>query len=177
MAKRVKAGTSRAVSTTETVVEKLTPQQDKFSTLIATGMGQSEAYRAAYNAKGMKAATVHRNACALVRHNKVATRVAEIRKPIVEQARYGLREAMAEAEQARTQALMLGQSGPAVSAVTLRARLHGLLVEDRPNAREAYTDLTDAELESVIAEADRIIKSAQGVDRLGVRKGREGETV
>ena len=173
MTKRVKAGTS----TVETVGEKLTPRQEKFATLTATGMGQSEAYRAAYNAKRMKASSVHELASRLAAHVKVKSRVAEIRKPIVEQARYSLKEAMAEAEEARVQALMLGQTGPAVSAVTLRSRLNGLLVEDRPNARDAYTDMSDSELESVIAEADRVIKSAQSPGSAGVRKGRTGAKV
>lgn len=172
--KRRKAGTTRGVPQPETVDEKLTPQQEKFATLIATGMNQSGAYRATYNTKGMKEKSVHELASRLAAHVKVRSRVEEIRKPIVEQARYGLKEAMTEAEEARILALMLGQSGPAVSAVTLRARLHGLLVEDRPNARDAYTDMSDAELESVIAEADRVIKSAQRPDSAGVRKGREG---
>ena len=142
-------------------VKSLTPQQEKFAQLIASGMNQSAAYRVAYNAKRMKANVVTVEASKLAANPKITLRVSEIRKPVIEAARYGLKEAMGEAEMALLGALALGQAGAAVSAVTLRARLHGLLVEDRENARDAYTDMSDKELEQVIAEADRVIKSAQ----------------
>jgi phage terminase small subunit len=59
---------------------KLTPKQDLFARLIALdGVNQSDAYRRAYDAGAMRPSTVHRNASALAVHDKVATRVAELR--------------------------------------------------------------------------------------------------
>jgi hypothetical protein len=59
---------------------KLTPKQDHFARLVALdGVNQSDAYRRAYDAGGMRSSTVNRNASALARHGKVTARVAELR--------------------------------------------------------------------------------------------------
>jgi len=76
--------------------KSLTPKQEKFClAYLATG-NASEAYRRAYSASAMKAATVNRNAAALLRSNKIATRVAELRKPAIEKARLGLEQTLRE---------------------------------------------------------------------------------
>ena len=144
------------------MARKLTPQQEKFAQLIASGMNQSGAYRAAYNAKRMKALTVNNESSKLARNPHIAARVADIRKPIVERARYDLQEAMDESGKAMVLGLMLGQPSAVVSAVALRAKLNGLDVEPRKNEREPFTELSDAELDRAIAEADRIINAARG---------------
>ena len=65
---------------------KLTAKQEKFCQSMADGMNQSDAYRAAYSAGGMKPETVQRNACALLKDNKVSTRVGELRNAIASKA-------------------------------------------------------------------------------------------
>jgi predicted house-cleaning NTP pyrophosphatase (Maf/HAM1 superfamily) len=155
--RRVKAGTSKAAAEQR---RGLTPQQEKFSQLVAMGMNQSAAYRESYNAKRMKAESVNELACRLAANVKVRSRVEEIRKPVVEQVRYDLKKAMTEAEQAMTMGLCLGQTGAVVSAIQLRAKLNGLLVEERKNERDPFTELSDADLDRAIAEADRVLAAA-----------------
>lgn len=53
----------------------LTEKQEAFARHLSEGMTNSEAYRAAYQAEGMAAATVHSEACKQAQHPKVRTRV------------------------------------------------------------------------------------------------------
>ncbi len=143
-------------------LDSLTPQQERFAQLIAAGMNQSAAYRAAYNAKRMKAETVNTEASKLAKHPQITPRVQELRKPVIEEVRYDLKQAMHEAEQAMTVGLLTGQAGAVVSAVHLRAKLNGLMVEDRKNDRPPFEGLSDDELDRATAETERAIARAQG---------------
>lgn len=148
---------------------KVTPQQEKFCQLIAVGLNQSDAYRAAYNIKRAQAKTVHEKASRLAAEGKVKARVDEIRKPIIEEVRYDLRKAMDEAEKAMLLGLMLGQSSAVVAAVQLRSKLNGLLVEERRNERTPLQDLTDEQLGSF---RDRIAGETAAI--VGVDPDRAG---
>lgn len=64
----------------------LTPKQEKFAQCVADGMTQADAYRAAYNAGKMKAETVQRNACALLKDSKVSTRVNALKSELANKA-------------------------------------------------------------------------------------------
>lgn len=121
------------------MAEKLTAKQEAFAQAIVSGMNQSDAYRAAYNAGSMSAATINVKASELMANGKVAVRVQELRKPAVEAAQYGLKEAMAEAAEAMAVAREKENGGAMVAAVTLRAKLSGLLV-DRKEVRSGPLD-------------------------------------
>lgn len=73
--------------------------------------------------------------------------------------RYELEDAMADANKAFMLAEQKGNPGAMVAAAILKAKLNGLLVEDRGNARRKYESLTDeqlqAELDRALAEAGR----------------------
>jgi phage terminase small subunit len=58
---------------------KLTPKQERFAAEYVKLGNAAEAYRLAYNAKHMKAETVHKRASELLADGEVAGRVAEIR--------------------------------------------------------------------------------------------------
>ncbi len=49
----------------------LTPKQETFSQEVASGKTQAEAYRTAYNAKGMKSATIDSKASILMAQGKI----------------------------------------------------------------------------------------------------------
>jgi len=55
---------------------QMTPKQARFADLIAAGSGRAEAYKATYSTDGMQASTVSEEASRLVRHPKVAARLA-----------------------------------------------------------------------------------------------------
>ena len=64
----------------------LTAKQEAFAQAIASGMNQSDAYRSAYNAGGMKAATINVKASQLAADGKVAGRLAELRTKLQDKA-------------------------------------------------------------------------------------------
>jgi hypothetical protein len=74
--------------------------------------------------------------------------------PAIKRLQYKLEDAMREAEEARVLAMADKKgAGAAVSATALKAKLNGLLVEDRKNERRPLSDADDAELQSVIERA------------------------
>jgi hypothetical protein len=56
----------------------LTEKQEAFARHLSVGLTNSEAYRAAYQADGMAANTIHSEACKQAQHPKVAQRVHEL---------------------------------------------------------------------------------------------------
>jgi phage terminase small subunit len=63
---------------------KLTAKQEAFCQGIADGLGQADAYRAAYDAEGMKDNTIYPKASELMKNGKVAARIAELRESVQE---------------------------------------------------------------------------------------------
>jgi phage terminase small subunit len=64
--------------------ETLTPRQEKFCLEIVAGNTQSQAYRAAYNAKNMKASTINNKAYRLMKKGEIRARVEGLRRPVVQ---------------------------------------------------------------------------------------------
>jgi phage terminase small subunit len=109
----------------------LTIKQKRFATEYVAVGNASEAYRRAYSADRMASATVHKEACMLLKNPKVARRVAELYEQISakqaitrDEIVTALRHAMAGAEAS-------GHWSAAVQAAMNLARLGGLLVEKR----------------------------------------------
>ena len=65
---------------------KLTPKQEAFILAYLETGNASAAYRRAYNASGMNAATVNREAHSLLEHPKVAPRLKDLRNHVTNQA-------------------------------------------------------------------------------------------
>lgn len=63
---------------------KLTAKQELFAQCIADGMGQADAYRTAYDAKGMKDSTIHPKASRMLSEGKIRARVDELKAMVVE---------------------------------------------------------------------------------------------
>ena len=63
---------------------KLTAKQEAFCQGIADGLGQADAYRAAYDAEGMKDNTIYPHASKLMKNDKVRTRITELRESVQE---------------------------------------------------------------------------------------------
>jgi phage terminase small subunit len=60
----------------------LTAKQEGFAQAVAGGMTQTDAYRANYNAAGMKSAVIDVKACELMKNGKVKVRVGELKKAL-----------------------------------------------------------------------------------------------
>ncbi len=131
----------------------LTPKQEAFCQAIVAGNSQSEAYRTAYDADNMAPKTVNQRAYEMMGRGDIAARVAELREPVIERARYDLNVAMTEALEALTMGKLEKNPSAMVAAVALRAKLSGLLAEKSApplNALEsASTDLLLAMLEEL----------------------------
>lgn len=107
---------------------KLTAKQENFCLAYIETNNASEAYRAAYNTSKMKPDTITNNAYKLTQDNDIATRLKQLREPIMERHKVTVDSLIAELEEARLAALGAEspQSSAAVAATMGKAKLCGL---------------------------------------------------
>jgi phage terminase small subunit len=112
-------------------VTKLTIKQEKFCLAYMETGNASEAYRRAYNASGMKEATINVKASELLKNGKVAVRVRDLASAHAQRHEItidSLTEMLkADRELARTEK----KSADAIAAVMAIAKLHGMVVEKK----------------------------------------------
>lgn len=130
----------------------LTAKQEAFCQAILSGMSQADAYRTAYAVKKMSAPAIAVEASKLMANPKVSLRVQELRKPVIQKVRYGLEQAMLEAEEAFQIAKGKENGGAMVAAATLRAKLNGLLVDKKEVRHGSLQDVPDDQLDALIAK-------------------------
>ncbi len=129
---------------------RLTPQQEKFAQGVASGKSQAEAYREAYpRSKKWDQDAVYSNASTMASDTKVLQRIDELRKPIVARVRYDLEKAMTEAQEGMQLARSLENPSAFVSAVTLRSKLNGLLVDRHMAVPHILDGLTHEEVRAL----------------------------
>lgn len=139
----------------------LTAKQEAFAQAIVSGMNQSDAYRHAYNASKMKPMSVTVNASKMMADANVALRVETLRKPVIAKLQYGLEQAMAEAADALQVSRDRANGGAMVSAVTLRAKLMGLIIEKRMDVPNPFAGVPIAELEAADAALSAILTAKE----------------
>ena len=74
----------------------LTAKQEQFAQAIASGMNQSDAYRSAYDAGGMKASSVTEKASELAANVKVTSRVTELQAQLAEKQLWTRQDSVTE---------------------------------------------------------------------------------
>lgn len=104
----------------------LTPKQEKFAQLVASGTNQSEAYRQVYNADKMSGSTVNRQAHEVAQNSNVAARIAELRKPIIEAYQYTLESYVKRMNEVAEMAFEQGQTAAGVKALENVGKVLGL---------------------------------------------------
>lgn len=123
----------------------LTPKQEAFcQSYVQTGSA-SEAYRAAYSAGGMKAATVHKRASELLGNGAVTGRLSELRGAVSKAHGVTVASLILELEEARKVAKGRDQAAAMVQATMGKAKLVGLdkdASEDDDNAQPVRVDVT-----------------------------------
>lgn len=145
-----------------------TPKQEKFCQKFIECGNASDAYRHAYDVgEHTKLATVNRRATELMANGTITARIAKLREGHRERHEVTVDSLTKEYEEARSIAKDSNQSAAMVSATTGKAKLHGLLTEERKNARDPYGDMVDDEIDRRIAE----LKSGQ--DRVAQVVGRK----
>ena len=107
-------------------MNQLTVKQEKFcKSYIETG-NASEAYRQSYDCTKMKGASINRNAVALLDNTKIATRIGEIQLQLQKKFEVTVESLSKDLDEDRQLARSLGQPGAAISALNVKARIHGL---------------------------------------------------
>lgn len=127
------------------------PKHEAFARNLAKGMDATDAYEAA----GFKR---HRgNASALRAKQNIASRVRELVEAVTERAVerivYDKEQAMKEVEEARRMAMESGQPRAAVSAVELKSKLSGFLIDKKEvGAAGDFENMSTDELRKLLRE-------------------------
>ena len=107
----------------------LTQKQENFCLAYIETGNASEAYRRSYSVGNSKPETVNRTAKELLDNPKIAARIAEIRKPVVEAAQITLGQHLNDLKRLRDLAEASEKYGPAIQAEVSRGKASGLYVE------------------------------------------------
>ena len=107
----------------------LTLKQDNFVLAYIETGNASEAYRRAYDTKKMNDATVNRAAKELLDNPKITTRIAELRKPVVEQVQITLKDHLTKLAHLRDRAEEDLKWQAAIQAEVARGKASGLYIE------------------------------------------------
>jgi transposase len=100
---------------------KLTAKQEAFCQGIADGLGQADAYRAAYDADRMKDSTIYPLASKLMKNSKITARIAELREAVQEKQLWSREMSV----KALVQAYKEGSGSVKVAAVRELNAMHG----------------------------------------------------
>lgn len=100
---------------------KLTAKQEAFCQGIADGLGQADAYRAAYDADRMKDNTIYPLASKLMKNSKITARIAELREAVQEKQLWSREMSV----KALVQAYKEGSGSVKVAAVRELNAMHG----------------------------------------------------
>ena len=99
----------------------LTAKQEAFCQGIADGLGQADAYRAAYDAEGMKDNTIYPLASKLMKNSKITARIAELKFHVQEKQLWSREMSV----KALVQAYREGSGSVKVAAVKELNAMHG----------------------------------------------------
>ena len=99
----------------------LTAKQEAFCQGIADGLGQADAYRAAYDASDMKENSVYVNASKLMKNAKIMQRIAELKSQVQEKQLWSREMSV----KALVQAYREGSGSVKVAAVKELNAMHG----------------------------------------------------
>ena len=125
----------------------LTAKQEAFCQGIADGLGQADAYRAAYDAEGMKDNTIYPLASKLMKNNKVTARIAELKSQVQEKQLWSREMSV----KALVQAYREGSGSVKVAAVKELNAMHGY---NEPAKISVNGNLVHKVVRQVIDDAD-----------------------
>ena len=107
----------------------LTAKQEAFCVELARTGNASEAYRKAYDASGMKAATISRTAAELQSRPKIAARIEALRTEVRRKGVVTLEEHLKALGVLRNKAVEARQYSAAISAEIARGKVCGLYTD------------------------------------------------
>lgn len=108
----------------------LSPQRERFAQAVASGLNQSDAYRAAYKVReGTKPNSINVAASQLMANPNIALRVAELRAPAAKAATITLESHLADLQRLRNMAVKEKQFSAAITAEVARGKAAGVHIE------------------------------------------------
>ena len=110
-------------------MNNLTPKQDGFCLSYVETGNASEAYRLNYNVENMKPVTVKKRASELLNNGDITGTIQQLRKDHSERHNITVDGITTMYKDVIANATASTQFGPAVSAITGLAKLHGLLTD------------------------------------------------
>ena len=125
----------------------LTAKQEAFCQGIADGLGQADAYRAAYDAEDMKENSVYVNASKLMKNAKITQRIAELKSQVQEKQLWSREMSV----KALVQAYREGSGSVKVAAVKELNAMHGY---NEPAKISVNGNLVHKVVRQVIDDAD-----------------------
>ena len=129
-------------------------KHELFAQAKSRGVGQTQAAQVS----GYKGIGVSVRATELMKRVDIQSRIAELNENIGQQAAiiiaYKLANAIAEADEALSLARENGNAAQMVAAVTLKARLAGLLIDRKAVEFTSVSELSDTELDALIASSN-----------------------
>jgi phage terminase small subunit len=111
------------------VKNKLTAKQEKFCNEIASGKNQSDAYRESFDIKRMTSKSLNEKASVLANMVKIRSRIAELRKPVVEKTQMTLESHLDDLAKLRNLAVKEKQIAAAITAEIARGKAAGIHIE------------------------------------------------
>lgn len=134
----------------------LTPNEEKFCRLLATGKNQTEALREAFpRSLKWKDKTQHAQASTLAARENIRRRIVQILSEYRANAKYEVAHAMAQLAEAMDMARRKNDAKALTGAIALACRINGHMVEDRKNERPPLSEAADDLLEAAIVSAQR----------------------
>lgn len=132
----------------------LTQKQEAFCIAYLETGNASEAYRRAYDTEKMNPASVNRCAKGVIDNAKIASRIAELRAPVIKKAQITVEDLLRELEEARTVAMTCEtpQSSAAIAATMGKAKLLGL--------DKQVVELTGKDGGAIVTKVERVIIDA-----------------
>ena len=125
----------------------LTAKQEAFCQGIADGLGQADAYRAAYDAEDMKENSVYVQASKLMKNPKISQRIAELKSQVQEKQLWSREMSV----KALVQAYREGSGSVKVAAVKELNAMHGY---NEPAKISVNGNLVHKVVRQVIDDAD-----------------------
>jgi phage terminase small subunit len=106
----------------------VTEMQEAFCLAYIETGNASEAYRRVYSTKNMRPTTVNRNAKKLMDNNKIKTRLAEIRAPVLKASCVTLEGHLSKLDALGKAALRAGHYSAAINAEIARGKASGFYI-------------------------------------------------
>lgn len=130
------------------------PRWERFAQELAKGKTSDEAYQLAGYAENRG------NATRLKANESVASRVAEIQERASIRAEVTTESLIEEAAEIQTKALAQNQFGPAIAALTAKAKLAGKWVERSEQGKPGdFSRMSDDDLRAYIADEARALSA------------------